>query len=392
MVLGLSATRIPRYNDGAIQTRQQCTGGTVKFNLQIWQILLLPALTALLLALPAGAQTPEPLTTIFGDAAAEFSVPRDLLGALGYTRSHLRSQVSELNEFGVMQLPPQQVAAAAALLGAPVDAVRFDTRQNVRGAAALLRQTADRLYPAQSALSTEQWFVVTAAFSFPGNPTQGREHARQVFGVLADGLTAQAGGETVTIAPWPEARPLAAQPIVRIASDDYAPAHWVAAHDSNFSAASRTADDIDMIVIHTTEANYSAVLDHFTRPERWASAHYVIRSADGDVSQMVRDSDVAWHAGHWQTNLRSIGIEHEAFVDDASWYTDEMYRASVKLVRHLAQKYAIPLDRQHIIGHVDVPGCPFTGGGASCHTDPGPHWDWDYFFRLLQAETPTPTP
>ena len=220
----------------------------------------------------------------------------------------------------------------------------------------------------------------------------GQDHAQQIFAVLSSGLAAQVENETLVVNRWPDAEPLSSQPRVTIASDDYAPAHWIAAHASNYTNATREDDQIDMIVIHTTEGNYSAAVNWFSQPNKYSSAHYVIRSVDGDVTQMVLDEDVAWHAGHWTTNLRSIGIEHEAFVNDSSWYTETMYRASARLVKHLAQKYNIPLNRQHIVGHVEVPGCPYSGGGASCHTDPGAHWDWDYFMSLLVTQSPTPTP
>ena len=152
-----------------------------------------------------------------------------------------------------------------------------------------------------------------------------------------------------------------------------------------------------MIVIHTTETSYNGAINWFTLPNKNASGHYFIRSSDGEITQMVRDADIAWHAGDWHagdwaTNVRSIGIEHEAFVNDSTWYTDTMYHASAVLVRHLAAKYNIPLNRQHIIGHVEVPGCPYSGGGASCHTDPGTFWDWDKFMQLLRADVPAPTP
>ena len=41
-----------------------------------------------------------------------------------------------------------------------------------------------------------------------------------------------------------------------------------------------------------------------------------------------------------------------------------MYRASAKLVCHITQRYGIPIDRTHIIGHYQVP--------TSTHHDPGP--------------------
>ena len=52
-----------------------------------------------------------------------------------------------------------------------------------------------------------------------------------------------------------------------------------------------------------------------------------------------------------------------------------MYDASAKLSAYLSKKYGIPLDRQHVIAHKQVPGCSGRGGGISCHMDPGKHWN-----------------
>jgi hypothetical protein len=59
-----------------------------------------------------------------------------------------------------------------------------------------------------------------------------------------------------------------------------------------------------------------------------------------------------------------------------------MYRASARLVNYLADKYRVPLDRQHILGHENVPG-PTTSTIPGMHTDPGPYWDWQHYFTLL---------
>jgi hypothetical protein len=59
-----------------------------------------------------------------------------------------------------------------------------------------------------------------------------------------------------------------------------------------------------------------------------------------------------------------------------------MYRASARLVTYLAGKYGVPLDRQHILGHDNVPG-PTTANIPGMHTDPGPYWDWRHYFELL---------
>ncbi|MFD1518752.1 N-acetylmuramoyl-L-alanine amidase [Pseudonocardia yunnanensis] len=78
-------------------------------------------------------------------------------------------------------------------------------------------------------------------------------------------------------------------------------------------------------------------------------------------------------------------MEHEGFLADPdAWFTEAMYRSSARLVRYLAHRYRIPMDRQHIIGHDNVPGLT-PDAVAGMHTDPGPYWDWAHYFRLLGA-------
>src|SRR5690606_37754439 len=110
------------------------------------------------------------------------------------------------------------------------------------------------------------------------------------------------------------------------------------------------------------------------------SAHYVIRSSDGQITQMVQDNDIAWHAGNSTYNRQSIGIEHEGYVNNASWYTNAMYQASANLTRWLCDTYNIPKDRAHILAHSEVPG--------ATHTDPGPNWDWNYYMSLVNPSPP----
>ncbi len=102
----------------------------------------------------------------------------------------------------------------------------------------------------------------------------------------------------------------------------------------------------------------------------------MIRSSDGEVTQTVRDKDTAWHAR--SANASSVGIEHEGWVDEPAWFTDAMYRSSAALTSHLSAKFGIPKDRAHIVGHVEVPG--------NDHTDPGPHWDWNYYMELIGGD------
>lgn len=153
-------------------------------------------------------------------------------------------------------------------------------------------------------------------------------------------------------------------------------AHWVAASSANYMHADRPADYvIDRVVIHVTQGSYRSAVKVFQDPGHEAAAHYIVRK-DGHVTQMVRELDVAYHAGNWGYNLRSVGIEHEGFVEHASSFTDDMYAASARLTAAICRRYGIPVDREHIVGHVEVPGTD--------HTDPGSHWDWDRYIRLVR--------
>jgi N-acetyl-anhydromuramyl-L-alanine amidase AmpD len=161
---------------------------------------------------------------------------------------------------------------------------------------------------------------------------------------------------------------------------DHAGAEWTAASRENWRLADRPDDfGIDMVVIHVVQGSYPSALRVFKDPGHGAATHYVIRK-DGHVAQMIRELDVAFHAGNRSYNERSIGIEHEGFVDRPQDFTDAMYRSSAKLTAGICVRYGIPVDREHIIGHVEVPGTD--------HTDPGPHWDWPKYMKLVRAATP----
>ncbi len=339
-----------------------------------------------------GGEQDTSLQDIFTQAATEFYIPLDLLIAISWSRSHIRYQISDAGEYGLMQLPtldPDLVTQAARLLGETDTKIKTDNRQNVRGTAALLAKIRAEKFPDRTDLTPTEWYDVLISFSFPDNPVIAENYAQQVFKILSEGLTVLVDGESLLVNVWPEAQKLLHNKSdVTIASNDYPAAYWVAAHPSNYTEATRNVDQIDMIVIHLMQGYYASTINSFTEPKN-ASAHYFIRSSDGDITQMVRDEDIAWQAGHWETNQRSIGLEHEGFVNDPSWYTETMYKSSANLVRHLADKYNIPKNRAHIIGHIEVPGCPYSGGGKNCHTDPGPHWDWDHFMELVNHDTYT---
>ena len=195
---------------------------------------------------------------------------------------------------------------------------------------------------------------------------------------------------------------------------DYPGAIWDPAHPYNYTPAARTASDIRWVVIHTTEdapgSDCSTSRNWFRSSNNpnstgdnhlGLSAHYVI-CRDGTVYQMVRDHDIAHHAGNYSYNERSIGIEHERH--DTSNWTEAQFQASASLVKWLATQYNIqivfpgvpvgiapadPTTGSGIIGHNQVPdpANPNLPGGANHHTDPV-NWDWAYFQQLFDLPPP----
>ncbi|MFI6740956.1 N-acetylmuramoyl-L-alanine amidase, partial [Nonomuraea sp. NPDC050451] len=230
-----------------------------------------------------------------------------------------------------------------------------------------------------------KWYQAIAKYSGASSPAVARLYADTVYEQLAKGVNAKTpAGETVTAparAVTPDRGSYANaddldKPSTLAASTDYPSAAWAPAHSSNYAVSNRpTSDAIDRIVIHVAQGTYAGTIDWFQtgpRPNP-TSAHYVVRSSDGAITQTVREKDRAFHAGDY--NRRSVGIEHEGWVENATWFTDTMYRSSAALTRNIADRYGIPKDRTHITGHNEVPGAD--------HTDPGQYWDWTKYMQYV---------
>ena len=178
---------------------------------------------------------------------------------------------------------------------------------------------------------------------------------------------------------------------------DYPNAIWIPAPECNWELRTKA---VSAVVIHYTEGSYAGCISWFQNCESEVSAHYVIRSYDGQVAQMVREKDKAWHVG--SANGYTIGIEHEAYGDIISFFTQEMYESSADLVRNICSRY------DNIFGYrtfctdtlddgtaLDF-GLHNFGGEGACiqirghqhypdqtHTDPGPFWNWNYYYKLI---------
>ena len=153
----------------------------------------------------------------------------------------------------------------------------------------------------------------------------------------------------------------------------YPPVEWIPAARNNYDVG-RT-QPITAIVIHETGGSYTSAIHWFQNPASLTSSHYLVTAWTGEIIQFVAESDTAYHAR--SANPYTIGIEHEFSSYYGIWHTEAQYRASAQLVCAIARRYNIPLDRDHIVGHNELPD--------NNHSDPGPYWNWTHYMSLVQA-------
>jgi len=171
-------------------------------------------------------------------------------------------------------------------------------------------------------------------------------------------------------------------------STQYGPAIWNPAPSCNIS--SRAGTPVSAITIHTIQGTYAGAISWSQNCASSVSYHYVVRSSDGQITQMVDEADKAWHVG--SENPYTIGYEHEGYVNDPSWYTQAMYEASADLSRDIVLSgYGIPALRTYYgvatVGTNLIGGCTKIKGHQhypnQTHTDPGINWDWEKYYRLI---------
>ncbi|NED93889.1 amidase [Phytoactinopolyspora alkaliphila] len=335
-------------------------------------------------ALPAQARTDSSLARAFEIAADAHGVPRDLLVAVGHAETRLTQHdgPSQARGYGIMHLVsnPQHrtLAEAASLTGRAPGKLRTDPAANIDGAAAVLRAYADDAGFSRAARADlGAWYPVVARYSGAANGYVARFYADGVYESLWTGASASG----VILDPQPvepdRGAVLTTRSDVGVLTADYPPALWAAAHSSNYTVSNRPSSyPINYVVIHMMQGTYAGSISWFQNPSSNVSAHYCIRSSDGQVTQMVRHKDYAWHAGNSTYNRQSIGIEHEGYFDQASWYTEAMYRSSAALTRHVCDMYGIPKTRSRIIGHNQASSTP-------C---PGQIWDWTRYMNYVTGD------
>ncbi|MFF5936366.1 N-acetylmuramoyl-L-alanine amidase [Streptomyces sp. NPDC012508] len=295
---------------------------------------------------------------------------------------------------------------AAELIDSSTEAVQKDTDASIRAGAALL---AEYQKQAGAELSDKpgDWYPAVARFSQSEDRKGADQFAERVFESIKTGeAEITTDGEQVLLPADPTVEPVkpANVPLAATAAATAAtaecPSGLVCSYDSaayvqdlgNFNIATRVpygsgGFDIRQIVIHDVEGTHDGAVGVFKDPNRWASAHYIVRY-DGRVTQMVETKNEAFHAGNKTVNMHSIGIEHEGYAikGGGGWYKESQYDTTAAMVKYLAAKYNVPLNREHIIGHDEVPGVLDTKA-AGVHWDPGPFWDWNRFMAKIGVPT-----
>jgi N-acetylmuramoyl-L-alanine amidase-like protein len=265
--------------------------------------------------------------------------------------------------YGIMQLvrnPSRDTLGRAAVLtGLSVEELKSSRAANIRGGAAVLADIQGANHPAE----LNGWLEAVAGYG------DTELYAVEVYETLKNGASATIStGESLQLYPQDVEVPL----IYIAGKADYRRATWHRAADDNYTNSDRRAKDIDIIVVHVAQGSYSGTIGWFEKPRSDVSAHYVV-NRKGKVAQCVRNEDIAWHAGDWSYNRRSIGIEHAGYASEPR--TARQYRASARLSAYLSKQFGIRLDRQHVIGHRDVPGVNKTCPGK---------FDFSRYMRLIK--------
>lgn len=305
----------------------------------------------------------------------------------GYFRENLQivSELSGISEAEILESPEKNVLAYAKAFER---LAKKNKANEINGYLSVIQQLSELpigeekdIYPMQSMLYSVCTFLINREkaeqFGFPKYEID----LKAVFVEHYDLLTASELGVT--------------------RSPDYPPAIWDPAPECNWEPRTK---EVSAVVIHYTEGSYAGCISWFKNCDAEVSAHYVIRSADGQVTQMVRERDKAWHAR--TANGYTIGIEHEAYGNIWSFFTEEMYQSSADLVRSICSRYdTINGQRTHDRDTLDNGFCINNGlynlgGEGACvqikghqhypdqsHTDPGPYWDWNYYYKLINEGT-----
>lgn len=135
------------------------------------------------------------------------------------------------------------------------------------------------------------------------------------------------------------------------------------AHPNNYTVG-RGGKKIDKVIVHWIVGSLASADATFANPDRKASAHYGIENSN--VHQWVKETDTAWHAGNWNANQTSIGIEHSGGELQSGGLrrtpSETTHKTSAKLIADICRRHNIPINKDTIVPHnkFSATQCPGT--------------------------------
>lgn len=130
-----------------------------------------------------------------------------------------------------------------------------------------------------------------------------------------------------------------------------------------YSRSGEKQNKIENIVIHyvgnpgsSAVANRNYFENLKTTHKTYASSHYVV-GLNGEIIQCIPEDEVAFHAGSYSMNRKSIGIE-TCHPDATGKFNDVTYNSLVELCADICKRHNLSI--ANIIRHYDVTGkkCP----------------------------------
>ena len=154
------------------------------------------------------------------------------------------------------------------------------------------------------------------------------------------------------------------------------------------------AGTINKIVLHHNAGNLTIQGCYNVWQDREASAHYQVQS-DGRIGQLVWDSNTAWHAGDFDANSTSIGIEHADCQAHPWKISDACLENGAHLVAALCKYYKLgrPTWMKNVFphNHFSSTECPASIAGSQNAAYMKRAQEW-YDAMMKGASAPAPKP
>lgn len=143
----------------------------------------------------------------------------------------------------------------------------------------------------------------------------------------------------------------------------------------------RSNAQIDQIVLHTPEGYEGGTLAVLQNGR--AGFDWFLPPSGNLYKTNAFAKYVAWQAGYWPSNLRSIGVEQWDFAANMGNAPDAHYDRLADLVAWLTQLLDIPVrhaawDQSGLVSHAQIT--------PNSRTDPGKDFDWERLISKVNAK------